>query len=63
MLVKALKITLLLVLCVLFTNLFDLIYSLIFTKNGYVFEVRTDLIVPLCTGLTIGVVLFGRDKK
>ena len=60
---KVIKIAIFTAFVVLLTNLFDVAYSALFVKGGFAFNVKTDLIVPLCPGLTIGVVLFGRDKK
>ncbi len=60
---KVIKIAIFTAFVVLLTNLFDVAYSALFVKGGFVFNVKTDLVVPLFTGLAIGLFLYGRGKK
>ena len=48
-----------------FWNLFEFLYDLIFTHTAYQFSAGTDLMIPLCVGVTVYLVMFavGTLKK
>ena len=44
------------------TNGLDLLYSVLIRKGKYQFNIATDLIIPVCVAITVGLFLFMSEK-
>jgi len=51
------------VLCLIFWNIMDYLYSTFITKSAFQFAAGSDLILPLVVSIVVGYFAFLRERK